>query len=980
MSLVSSRGLLWLVVLSMVLFPSLGLGDVVRLLPDGPQEQPLAEGESQVYVFELDRGHYLEVRAWQQNVDLRLVLRDPSGKEIQNVDDQFLGGRHPETLIWISQEEGEYRLEVHGVVGQGQYRLAWAADLDVVASADLRRRMEAERLVYRGLGLQQRPEHSHCRSAIEAFEQTLSTWAEIGDGAQEASTRNNIGYCRNRLEEYESAVDSFERALRVIPDGLEQEKAQILQNLALARRRLGRFGEAAAGYREAISIFQQLGLKVEEGKGWLGLGHTLLEEGETESALEWFAKARPFFDEEGAEPSLASALGHFASALTHLGRVDDALNFLAEAIRETDAGSPAEARVGAVLEAQMGVIYDWVGEPAAAAQHFERSIVLNEALGDRLGEARARRLLGILQRDLGGFEAALLELGRCAALHVALGRARDVAEVRVLVAGTYRRQGELQVASAIIELALSDLREFGSVVDQVEALQEQGLILEASEHFREAGKVYEKAIERLAGRQEPLREGKLLAAAGGNALHLENHRRASQDLTAALALSRSTRDHQTEVKTLLHLARLESKRGKVETALQHVEGCLEAVGRVRDRVGAARFRALYLESEMMAHGLAVELLAQRHQREPSRGYDRRAFDISEKMHSRMLRQSAAAAATQQVEGGDEWQVEMRALRRQLNAREHFLLTNGRLSDRHRRSAAQEIGGLLRRLRDTEAKMLRRNRDLAWWRRAETMPSEEVQRDLLGEDTVLLEFILGQERSHIWALTHDTLRMAELPPGKDLEVLVGEFLRLLTLPGEPPGQQTQSERRAWEEQVRESERLAFDLGIQLSEALLEPVADLLTARRVVVVAHGALRQLPFGALPEPGETADAWLPLLANHTLVNVPSASIAGALRNGKAPRQEVTGWLLMFENPAMFEDPAHIEAGSAWVLAGLWQIDEDITDEFKERMNLGLQEKGLAPAEAFRQAVEFLRKQPRNSDGGHPYSWAGFVMVGDWR
>ena len=939
------RELLGLVGCLLFLFPASLHGEVSRLRPGADETRDLAAGESHAYLLELDRGRYVYLLALQQRVDVRLVLRDPSGREVQRVDDQFLRGRHPENLVWISERVGEHRLEVEGVEGQGQYRLVWDSQWDVDATVDLRRRTPADRLYYRALGLQQRPEHRHCREAVELLEETLGIWAVVGDLAQEASALHNIGYCLNRLDDYGAASEFFERAIQRMPEGFEVQRAQSLQNLALAHRRLGRFGEAVAGYREAISTFHGLGRQLDEGRSLLGLGSALREQGELENALEFFKKARDLFVEVDSAQNLASSLNSIATTLTHLGRVDEALAFLEEARDLADPEDRLGARVRAAVEANTGSVYEWVGEPALALEFFERSIEQNEILGDRLGEARARRQLGVLYRDLGELDAALGELGRAAGLQGAIGRVHDLAQVRTLVADVYRRQGELEVALEVIELALPVLLEQGNVAEQAEALEKKGLILEALERFDEAGAVYEQGLRLLDRLQEPGRSARLRAAVGENDRLRGSRRRAEENLKQALESSRASRDHETEVRALVGLARLQGRRGDLEEATRLVNEALDVIERVRVRVGGETFRIQYMASQLEAYALGVDLLARRHRADGDQGYDQRAFELSEKMRARAFQDLVVAPREVRRRGAPEELVRLeRDLRRRLNAREHFLLSNGRLPDEQRRQIAREIGGILRQLRDTEAKIFRESPALSQ-PRTETVSLTALQRSLDGE-TVFLEFLLGEERSYLWAITREEFRLVELPPGDELERLATEARHWLTLPGQQPRQQTLADRQEWAEQVASSEGRYVEVAERLSRTLFEPVEDLLPGRHLVIVLDGALQLLPFGALPVPGSTADSWEPLMARHPVLRAPSASAVEALRKRREGRP-VPDRLL-----AVFGDPV------------LELLDDDLGELPRTAMGRGPNMDDLAPLPHAREEAQTLLRLARGRGG----------------
>ncbi len=137
--------------------------------------------------------------------------------------------------------------------------------------------------------------------------------------------------------------------------------------------------------------------------------------------------------------------------------------------------------------------------------------------------------------------------------------------------------------------------------------------------------------------------------------------------------------------------------------------------------------------------------------------------------------------------------------------------------------------------------------------------EEIRRELLDETTLLLVYSLGRERSFVWAVEPSSMTTRVLVGAEEIEGLATE-LHLALSRSREPGARMQAELAAAE----------------LSRRVLEPVAEKLGRRRVVVMADGALHLVPFGALPEPG---GGGAPLLAEHEVAHVPSASVAVGLR-----------------------------------------------------------------------------------------------------
>ena len=103
--------------------------------------------------------------------------------------------------------------------------------------------------------------------------------------------------------------------------------------------------------------------------------------------------------------------------------------------------------------------------------------------------------------------------------------------------------------------------------------------------------------------------------------------------------------------------------------------------------------------------------------------------------------------------------------------------------------------------------------------------EDVRRELLDDETLLLEYRLGEEESWLWAIGRESFSAHVLPPRGEIEPLVRQAV-------------------AWTQSLEWSGD-APPVLCELSEILLSPVADRLAGtagRRVVLVPHGELETL------------------------------------------------------------------------------------------------------------------------------------------
>lgn len=175
------------------------------------------------------------------------------------------------------------------------------------------------------------------------------------------------------------------------------------------------------------------------------------------------------------------------------------------------------------------------------------------------------------------------------------------------------------------------------------------------------------------------------------------------------------------------------------------------------------------------------------------------------------------------------------------------------------------------------------------------------RGQLDSRTLLLEYFLGRERSYLWIASSDNdIKIYPLSSREIIQRKGKEYYDMLTIP-----------------ENRKRPRKTAEVGMELSHLLLEPIIPQLvqTNKRIVIVADGILQYVPFSALPNPGLLTDSdssnrgfakyMHPLMLDHEIVNLPSASVLPGIRLRHQDRQPASKEIAIFANPVFnHEDP----------------------------------------------------------------------------
>lgn len=162
-------------------------------------------------------------------------------------------------------------------------------------------------------------------------------------------------YSENRFQQ---AIAAFNRSLALKPDDLRAE-----YNLGLSFAGLGRFSEAEAAYKTAISLEKASGPS--DPQPYLDLGSLLAQQGEIDQATSYLAKA---VELDAGNPKAHEALGHNYEQLKELGKA-------ASEYKEAVALAPNVSG----LHFELGRVYRKEKRDDLAREEFARCAALNQA-------------------------------------------------------------------------------------------------------------------------------------------------------------------------------------------------------------------------------------------------------------------------------------------------------------------------------------------------------------------------------------------------------------------------------------------------------------------------------------------------------------------------------------------------------------------------------------------------------------------------
>jgi CHAT domain-containing protein len=641
----------------------------------------------------------------------------------------------------------------------------------------------------------------------------------------------------------------------------------------------GRLADARAAYERALAGFRRAGVARPQGWALYKLARVAQDEGDLEAAEASYRASAALHLDLSDHRQVAVVLSWLGSLLDHDGRSRSALEAYEEA---TGAALAAHAHeLAGARFVERATIHGNLGDTVEALALYRQAISELRRAGDPVKECDAYRGIGLLYRFGGQPERAVGSYTQ--ALHAARQAHDRKAEATALVwlAGAHLDLEQARQALRYLNQAVSLLDPESGGAEWVEAQDALGRAYRQLGRYDEAAAAFSEALHR---EPSPLWEATIRINLAR--LHAERgeHRPAVEECRRTLPLTRSLGRRSLIASAEACIADNLMASGRSDEALTEIREAVAQVERVRQGFAPDELRSTFFSGRHQYFELYVRVLLDLYRLDLDPGYLEEAFEVSERSKARTLLDGLEraeprverTAPAQLLEQKDE-------LERQVSKLETELLrTGGDLPP----SAALHLSQLKADLAAARGAILASH---PGWRSAlavEPANLETIREQLLSDgDTQIVSYFLGKDWSVVWVVGRDTLEVRELPARRDIEELATATADRLAQSHEPH-QQLQSE-----------------LYVEhLSRMILQPIADTLHARRLLLLKEGALHAVPFGALSI-DEPAKGKRYLADRFELVEAPSASTALALGRARSNRPQPSRLLAILADPVFQRD-----------------------------------------------------------------------------
>jgi CHAT domain-containing protein/Tfp pilus assembly protein PilF len=764
---------------------------------------------------------------------------------------------------------------------------------------------------------------SLAESAATANEVQIACWVNLQSGNALAAT----GRLKEALVVYDAARTLAQTTRNILVE------AAVWNATAKAFESQDRYKEAEQAYASALRLREEtLGESLSVAASLHSLGNVADSQGERALAESLHARALKIREKLAPDSiAVASSLGSLGNVAVSRDDLATAEHRYSRALTIYETRAPGTLEVAATLN-NLGVVAINRGDPMMAAAYHERALAIRERLApDSLAMAGSLVNLGIVARQRGDLATAESYHRRSLALleKLAPGSLRVAAALNNLGIVAWKR-GELATAAAYHERALTIKEKLApESLDVAISLHNLGVVARQSGELATA----ENYLKRALTIQQRVRPDSLVVSVtltnlGNIALDRKDFAAAEAHYNRALAIHEKLSPESLDVAYSLNgLGIVARERGDLTAAEDYIQRALvmrsrlapgsaneaeshHALGVVYRKENQDPLAADHFQKSIEALESQVRRLGG--SQEAQTGYGARFVDYYRDYIDLLAEQSQPAAAFHILERS-----RARTLLAMMAERDLVFTADisAELEQERKRIAWEydqaqaklarmnpakdqtQVGALLnqiRELRDRQAQLVERLRQ-----QSPRLASLQYPRPLdlqaaqaaLDPGTVLLSYSVGRDKSYVFALRPDAMRV--YPLGVGGEQLREEVERFRSLIQRAP-------------LGAAGTAGVLERGRQLYDLLIQPAADTIAnAHRVLIAPDGPLHVLPFAALVrgvevKAGHAERDWQYLVEWKPLHVVVSATVYAELRKAHPSRGEPERGrtLIAFGNP----------------------------------------------------------------------------------
>jgi CHAT domain-containing protein len=764
-----------------------------------------------------------------------------------------------------------------------------------------RKREQAKKIIQEGDQLFSQRTEEFLRQALAKYESALVVFREIDDKQNQADALKKISGVYGALGEYKKALQHLETALPLSRQGDNQIlQAEILSNIAVFHSELGEYNKATPFFEQALTILESIGDQRRLATLLSNYGANWSYSGDKQKAIENFQRALQLRRAVGDKEGEAYTLNNIGDTYNEMGEKRRAIDFFQQS--SSILKTINNPRLEGIVYNNLASSHQDLGEFQLALEFYQQAVSFSDKAGDKRGKTIGQINIATLYDELGETEQAVTYL------QDALKTARELkdnnieAHILYSLGATFLKSDQPQKALEYFTKAREIWLRQDNQTMAVWSLRGLGGAYRKLGDYTKALDFYQQALSKIRATKMRSDEAEVLSYLGNVYEAMGLVQQTNDTYTQAVNISREIEYRDQEAEALFFLARFEMNRNNLEAAREYIEGSIEIIESLRANPSSNDLRASFMALKQDYYDLQIDVLMRLQQRSSrTKEFAEQAFRVSERARARGLLETLAEARADIRQGVSSALLEKEFnLQKAINAKAASRQTLRGEKDKEQAARLdKEISELRSQLSEVRGKIRDESPNYAVLTQIVPLTLSEIQK-LLDDETMLLEYKLGENRSLLWVATSNSFDYYELPKREAIESKARRVYELLS---------------SQNKTATSDAELAKATG-ELSQMILAPASKSLTKKRIIIIADGMLNYLPFAMLSNPQSAIrnlQSAIPLIEYHEIIYLPSASVLSLLRRDLNKRDATEKTVAVFADPVFnLNDPRFVEQNAS--------------------------------------------------------------------
>lgn len=617
---------------------------------------------------------------------------------------------------------------------------------------------------------------------------------------------------------------------------------------------------------------------------------------DTERALKYYEKALGIVSEPALKVDILTNAGIMNDIL---GNKKKAIEYLQEAI---SISKSINNRGVANIFNSLGILYSDSGNQEKALFFCNQALAASRDVGTRVDEGTALHNIALIFFKCGNKDKAIKFSKEALIIWEEIEDFRNRVYTLNQIAKFYMQSSNIDMALVLYKQVIDLFEGRGEtreVEEKIIALSDIGYIWYLKKDYKEALHYLDKALNMAISLKNTIKELVVLHSQGLVYSAMGDQKKALEKYSRAYELSDSIKDKKFAADVLYSKALSYQKLNDLDLAFDNIRKVINLIESIGLDFSDQQLKIFYLASVNDYYKLYIDLLMQQHEKEPSKGYNIQALYIQELSQARTLVEFIQEAHINTREGVSKELINKeRELVEKINKNTESLLkliSNPTYSINDKDELEKLVSELELELQQIQAKIRQVSPGYIAVQNNKTVNLEQIQKDFLDDETILLEYSIGKNSSYLWLISNKTITSYKLPGREEIGEAVdpvltyyGTFFR--------PSDESETDRK----HNTAKEELFVAAANNFSQMILGKVASQLGNKRLLIVPDGVLQYIPFSGLPDPTVKVvnNNFSPLVVNHEIVIIPSASAMASLRKLFAGRKAATKSIMVLADP----------------------------------------------------------------------------------